>query len=1032
MKPESRPVSALIIEDSEEDALLLVEALRRGGYKPDWKRVETESALRAALAEREWDVVFCDYAMPLFDAPSALRVIRETGDTLTAIVVSGQVGEEVAVEAMRLGANDFVLKHNLGRVVPAMERELRSASLRKERWAAAVALRQSEERYRVLFDKSPWPMWVYDPETLDYLAVNDTAIKIYGYTREEYLAMTVKDLRPTEDVPVLLDYFQRMESGEEVAPERIWRHRKKDGSVIVVEIAHQPITFNGKLASVVQAVDITARKETELALRSSETSLQQAYEVQRSLFDALPAHIALVDAHGVILAVNTSWKRFGAANKLCHPNFCIGENYLGVCRQAGNPGSEEAKKVAAGLTEVLKRDRADFACEYPCHSPEEKRWFRLCITPLEGGPDTGAVVMHIDISERIKAELALRDSEDDLRLVLEAANDGVWKSDFETGKLIWSDRMYEMLGLLRTTFSPTIENFTALIHSEDLAGFKRARQEYLHNGGRYFTQMRIRRSDGTYGYFLGRGRLVNDAAGQPVRMIGSTTDVTKIFKAEEQIREQAALLDHARDAILVQNLEGRIEYWNKSAERVFGWTAEEVAGNKVQDLLYESSEPYRASLRSTLSCGGWIGELTILTKAGGEVLIEGRWTLVRDSAGNPKAILSINTDITEKKKIEAQFFRAQRMESIGTLAGGIAHDLNNVLSPIIMAVELLKARITNPRDYDLLEMIETSGQRGADMVKQVLFFARGIEGQRVLISPKHLISELERIIRDTFPKSLAVETRTAEETWNVFADRTQLHQVLLNLCVNARDAMPGGGRLRITTQNRLIDEHFAAMHAEASPGPYVCFEVADTGEGMSKEVVERIFEPFFTTKAFGQGTGLGLSTTHAIVKSHGGFINVESEPGTGTTFYVNLPAESGPGEVQSESVPGELPRGSGELILIIDDEAAIRSISGQTLEAFGYQVMTASDGAEGVAAYAQHAGKIAAVLTDMMMPIMDGAATIRVLRRLDPNVKIIAVSGLNSKAAESEAAGIELKYFLPKPYTAETLLQTLGELLHPK
>ena len=421
-----------------------------------------------------------------------------------------------------------------------------------------------------------------------------------------------------------------------------------------------------------------------------------------------------------------------------------------------------------------------------------------------------------------------------------------------------------------------------------------------------------------------------------------------------------------------------------------------------------------------------------LGKDGREITVEGRWTLVRDAGGNPKSILAINTDITEKKKLEAQFLRAQRMESIGTLAGGIAHDLNNVLGPIIMAVDLLKLRITDPRDCELLELMETSGHRGADMVKQVLHFARGIESRRVTISPAKLVGELQRIVRDTFPKSIDIEIDTPAGTWKVPGDRTQLHQVLLNLCINARDAMPEGGRLRIAVGNLQIDTHYAAMHPEARRGSYVVIEVSDTGTGMPAEVIEKIFEPFFTTKGIGKGTGLGLSTTLGIVRSHGGFVTVESTPGKGTTFRVHLPAEIESGEAQAEEGPGEFPRGNGEIILIIDDEASIRSITGQTLEAFGYRVMSASDGAEGIAKYSQSVQEIAVVMTDMMMPVMDGAAVIRVLMRLNPGVKIIAASGLIAKQAEAEAAGEGVKYFLPKPYTAETMLRTLRELLHPE
>jgi signal transduction histidine kinase/CheY-like chemotaxis protein len=427
--------------------------------------------------------------------------------------------------------------------------------------------------------------------------------------------------------------------------------------------------------------------------------------------------------------------------------------------------------------------------------------------------------------------------------------------------------------------------------------------------------------------------------------------------------------------------------------------------------------------------GAWSGELASQTKGGQEVLVEGRWTLVRDEFGDPRSVLSINTDVTDKKKLEGQFLRAQRMESIGTLAGGIAHDLNNVLGPIIMAVDLFRLKMTDPRDLELLETVSVSAHRGVEMVKQVLSFARGIEGQRALIRPAQLLKEIQRIVRDTFPKSITVHVAVPDETWHLLGDPTQLHQVLLNLCVNARDAMPQGGKLQLSASNVEIDPQFAAMHSDAEPGSYVALEVVDNGVGIEPDIEGKIFEPFFTTKAVGAGTGLGLSTTLAITRSHGGFITVESALGKGTKFRVYLPADIMTDEASGDEIHGDLPKGNGECVLIIDDEASVRSITSQTLEAFGYRVMLAADGAEGVATYAQHVRDIAVVLTDMMMPVMDGAATIRALTRLNPAVKIIAASGLTSKAAEAEAAGDGVAVFLPKPYTASALLTALREIL---
>jgi len=426
-----------------------------------------------------------------------------------------------------------------------------------------------------------------------------------------------------------------------------------------------------------------------------------------------------------------------------------------------------------------------------------------------------------------------------------------------------------------------------------------------------------------------------------------------------------------------------------------------------------------------------MGELHLQTKYGDEIIVEGRWTLVRDDRGEPKSILVINTDITERKKIEAQFLRAQRMESIGTLAGGIAHDLNNILSPILMAVDMLQLKATDVESRMFLEVLQENAERGANMVKQVLSFARGIEGERVALQPKHLIKDIVKIMKETLPRSIDIKFNVPSDLWLVSADATQVHQVLMNLCVNARDAMPAGGQLSIRAENTLLDENYARMHLEAKPGKFVMVTVADTGTGMPPEIIGRIFEPFFTTKEITKGTGLGLSTALTIVRSHGGFVNVYSEPGKGTQFTVYLPAlETAEAEAAEKKQP-ELPVGHGELILVVDDEESIRQITKGTLETFGYKVLVASDGTEALALYAENRERVKVVLTDMMMPFMDGPATIRALRKLNPQVKIIAASGLaaNEKSAEASSAGVEL--FLPKPYTAEKLLKALANVLNP-
>jgi two-component system, cell cycle sensor histidine kinase and response regulator CckA len=505
-------------------------------------------------------------------------------------------------------------------------------------------------------------------------------------------------------------------------------------------------------------------------------------------------------------------------------------------------------------------------------------------------------------------------------------------------------------------------------------------------------------------------------------------DITERKLAEEQIREHASLLDKAQDAIGVRDLEHRLIYWNKGAQRLYGWKAEEVIGKNADELLYKEESPLLIEAKkSVIEKGEWTGELHQMTKGGKEIIVESRWSLVHDNEEKPKSILIINTDITEKKKLESQLLRSQRMESIGTLAGGIAHDLNNVMTPMVLSLQMLKQKLTDEQSQKLLNILENNSQRGADLIKQVLSFARGVEGERKPLQAKHIITEIEKVAKETFPRNIEIRTDMQEDLWTIAGDTTQLHQVLMNLCVNARDAMSDGGILNISAENIFVDENYARMYAEAKVGSYVAIAVSDTGTGIPAKILDRIFEPFFTTKEHGKGTGLGLSTALAIVKSHGGFVNVYSEVGNGTKFRVYLPAmKTEPQEAEEQKL--EMPTGNGEFILIAEDEGSISEITCSTLEAYGYKVLMAQDGAEAVALYAENIDKIKVVLMDLMMPVMDGQASIRAIRKINPEVKIIAVSGLAEKDRLANIAD-NVEAFLPKPYTTEKLLQTIHEVL---
>jgi len=523
---------------------------------------------------------------------------------------------------------------------------------------------------------------------------------------------------------------------------------------------------------------------------------------------------------------------------------------------------------------------------------------------------------------------------------------------------------------------------------------------------------------------------VTDPAGKIIGSSKILRDLTEYNRVKREIEEQTALLDKTRDAILIFDLEGRILFWNKAAERIYGWTRREAANRFIGDFIYTDVQKFKEIHAIAVETGEWSGELHQVTKDRQELIVETHWSLMTDKQGHPKSVLTINTDVTEKRKIEVQFMRAQRMESLGILAGGIAHDLNNILTPIMLSIDMLKHTATDPHTKSIIETIELSARRGSDIVQQVLSFARGMEGQRIVIQPKYLLKDIEHIVTDTFPKDIRLELSLPHDTWTILGDPTQVQQVLLNLCVNARDAMPHGGTLSIKTENCVADEHYVAMNKQAKPGSYVAISVTDVGIGIPQDIIDNIFEPFFTTKEVGKGTGLGLSSVKAIVKNHDGFINVYSELGRGTTFKVYLPAQGASSDdIEQGIVEDSIPRGNGEVILVIDDETSILSITSETLQTYGYRVLTACNGAEGVAIFAQEKNKIAVVLTDLSMPVMDGRATIYALLKISPKAKIVAMSGMDEAESVAKASTAGIKHFISKPYTAATLLKTLRTLV---
>ncbi|HSI13837.1 MAG TPA: PAS domain S-box protein, partial [Chthoniobacter sp.] len=514
----------------------------------------------------------------------------------------------------------------------------------------------------------------------------------------------------------------------------------------------------------------------------------------------------------------------------------------------------------------------------------------------------------------------------------------------------------------------------------------------------------------------------------PVMLLAGR-DVTERKEAENKLREQASLLEKARDAICVVDLQFAITHWNASAERIFGHTAAAVMGCSLRDLLFTRDlSHFDTAFALTLARGEWQGELRLTREDGREVVVDSSWTLVTDNDGRAKSILCINTDVTNRKHLEQELQRAQRIESLGMLAGGIAHDLNNVLSPILMSVGLLRTFSTSADHKTVLDTVEASATHGSELVRQILLFARGGEGQRTKLHMGEFLGELKGFLEAALRRGIDLRIEHENDVWPVSADATQLKQVLMNLCVNARDAMPHGGGVRIVAANvdvRPDARH--GFHGEIAAGPYVRLSVADTGTGIPPEVLEKIFDPFFTTKELGKGTGLGLSTIAGIVQNHDGAIDVESSPSQGTTFHIYLPAIQSPDRPAHSAPTENLPEGSGEVILVIDDDAGIRLVTERMLASYGYEVITACDGESGLNEFRRQRDRIRVVICDQMMPGMSGAEVLAQIHREAPTLPLIAVSGLMEELKVPGAEGAVT--LLRKPTESQALLSVVRSRL---
>ena len=762
-----QPLRVLLVEHSAADVELCLLELKRAGFEPLVHLAEAPEEFAEKLSRNSYDIVLADYRLPNWTGMEALELFQRLGKEIPFLLVTGTLGDEAAVECIKKGATDYVLKDRLARLPLAVRRALEEKALREERTQAERALRQSEASFRLLFADNPLPMWVYDAEALQFLQVNDSAVAYYGYSREEFLRMRVSDLWPPEESPRGAEVLPRgrraaMSSGP-------WRQRLRDGRIIEVEVTSHTLEFGGRLAVLEVAQDITERKRAEEALRHSEARY-------REMFENAIYGIYCTSPSGKFLEVNPA------------------------------------------LVQMLGYDS--------------------------------------------KADLLAQD--------------------------------------VRTS---------VYRHPEDS---DRVLQQYLETGRMDGAEVEWKRKDGSVITVRLSGRAVNGNSG---------------------------------------NLEGL------------------------------------------------------------EVIAE---------------------DVTERRAMERHFRGVQKFEAIGQLAGGIAHDFNNVIGAIMGWAEMgLEQARADEGLRDHFRRIFEQAERAAGLTQQLLAFAR-----RQILEPRNIslnqaVADLLSLLEKVIGKDIELRTVLAPDLTVVRCDPTQIEQVLMNLCLNARDAMPRGGRLVIETQNVVMDEEYCRRHSYARPGPYALLSVSDTGVGMDTATMDHIFEPFFTTKEKGKGTGLGLATVYGVVKQHGGFLHVYSEPSHGSVFRIYFPA--GAAEVEKVSAQrrdkSQAVRGGTETILVAEDHDGLRDTAQITLESLGYRVLLAKDGLEALEVFHAHRDAIALALLDVVMPKLGGPEAYRELSAARPNLPVLFTTGYTAETASLEELLQKGTTVLQKPYSPRQLGRKVREIL---
>ena len=847
--------------------------------------------------------------------------------------------------------------------------------------------------------------------------VNPAWERTFGHSTPELMARPYLEFVHPDDRHTVATQMARAATGLS-ADLRTIRLLPADGSLRLVEWSSVP-RHDGRLIYVVGR-DVTDRARAETALRASEERL-------RNLLEVSPNAFLVVDATGRILSAD------GRVEEIL--------GYL----PADLVGQSVEVLVPAGLRTLHARQRAGYDAD-PHPRPMARGAFMarhaggtdvavdIGLSPITVDDAACVLATIVDATDRRQIEVALRASEHTLAKAQRIARLGSWTLDPASGNATWSHEMYRILG--RDPDGPAIglAELASFLSPDSVARVSDAIERTVRTGTPWQMDLEIVRPDGSRGWVSSRGEVERDAVGAMTGIHGTMLDISDRVSAEQERSRLVSAIEHSGDAIMISQIDGPIEYVNRSFSRLYGYTPAEVLGQNLRILKSgrHTREFWEEAWDRIRAGETWSAFIVNRRRDGTLVEVETVMAPFRDAMGQLAGLVKADRDVTRERMLEDQLRQAAKMEAIGQLAGGVAHDFNNMLTAIRGYTELVRsdlpAAYTQSRED--LDQVMIAADRAAELTRQLLAFSRKQLLEPRVLDPAERVTGIAPMLRRLLGEHIELTVAHQPDGGHVLLDPVQLEQVILNLAVNARDAMPGGGKLTIETSDVAIDDAYAASHTDARPGPHVLLAISDTGTGMDEATLTHIFEPFFTTKEPGKGTGMGLATVYGIVRQSGGAINVYSEPGHGTTFRIYFPRVLDAGADQAPtSRPGSPRSPAGETVLLVEDEPAVRGFAHRTLTDLGYEVLDAARGGEALAIASAYRGRIALLVTDVIMPGMQGPELADRLAAARPGLRTLFVSGFTEHAPVHHGVGGAAGSYLAKPFNAETLARAVRDVI---